>query len=55
MHAAGFALMRFEAALDRLIGRPLRLAVGRYTGVVFLGAPIDIIRSARPARGKSPK
>ncbi len=40
MHAAAFALMRFEAGVDSAIGRNLRLAFGRYAAVLFIGTPI---------------
>ncbi len=40
MHAAEFAMLRFEAKVDRAIGRELRLVVGRYAAVLFIGAPI---------------
>jgi hypothetical protein len=40
MDAADFALTRFEAKVDALIGRRIRLALGRYAAVIVLGAPI---------------
>jgi hypothetical protein len=38
--AAEYALGRCEAFLDDRIGRTARLAVGRYTALLFIGVPL---------------
>jgi hypothetical protein len=38
--AAEYAIASFEAKLDAKIGRGLRLALGRYLGVVAIGLPV---------------
>jgi hypothetical protein len=45
MQAAGFALTQLEDRLNRVLGRHVRLALGRYASVVCIGAPIAWIIS----------
>jgi ABC-type Fe3+ transport system permease subunit len=40
MEAADFLLSRFERRLDDAIGRPLRLALGRYASCTVIGVPL---------------
>jgi hypothetical protein len=40
LDAAEYTLMRWETHADRLVGRPVRLALGRYAAVLFLGWPL---------------